>query len=108
MFCSFITPISSPLPPVKGLDYALLQKVRSEITSIESEESSVAEASSGASAKEKETTASEKPKPSEKTEEKIEFRTVIGRKIYQVWVISTISRGSQRAKKILMFLYFES
>ncbi|XP_023030404.1 IC cytokine homolog beag [Leptinotarsa decemlineata] len=64
---------------VKGLDYALLQKVRSEITQIEQEQEIELERLAHKSMEEKE---KERKDAQKKEEEEMKFKTKIGRSIY--------------------------
>ncbi|KAG5899643.1 hypothetical protein JTB14_036016 [Gonioctena quinquepunctata] len=64
---------------VKGLDYALLQKVRSEITQIETEQEIELERLANKSLEEKE---KERKDAQKKEEEEMKFKTKIGRSIY--------------------------
>ncbi|KAJ8985192.1 hypothetical protein NQ317_018221 [Molorchus minor] len=64
---------------VKGLDYALLQKVRSEIQQIEQEQEQELERLASKSLEEKE---KEKKDAQKKEEEELKFKTKIGRSIY--------------------------
>lgn len=79
---------------VKGLDYALLQKVRSEIVQKETEQEAEMEKLATKSIEEKE---KEKKEQQKKEEEEMKFKTKIGRAIYHT-VCALKSRHIERSE----------
>lgn len=79
---------------VKGLDYALLQKVRSEIQQIEQEQEQELERLANKNLEEKE---KEKKDAQKKEEEEMKFKTKIGRSIYHT-INMLKSRHIERAE----------